>query len=254
MTQSIPGFADPSPSATQLPLHALALSLLVHAVLLFGPALRHPAQPDELPPLAVSFRLPATLAPPVPAVTESMPPVTQALPRATPPPVAAIRPRPTTTPVLAVRPTAHETDTPISRPASTDAAPAIAEVTTSAPAAPPPTRHSEAPAAQAATDSEAMARYIRLLGELLAQQQQYPRIAAARGWEGEVRLRLQVARKGTIIAIYVTRSSGFDVLDQHAMQLVQNTTLPPPPATPQTNGGNADFLVEIPIHYALKRG
>lgn len=96
-----------------------------------------------------------------------------------------------------------------------------------------------------------MARYVRLLGDLLAQQQQYPRLAVARGWEGEVRLRLQVARKGTIIAVHIVHSSGFDVLDQHAVQLVHNTTLPPPPAG-QAHAGSPDFQIDIPIHYALR--
>ncbi len=67
----------------------------------------------------------------------------------------------------------------------------------------------------------------------------------------------QIARKGTIIAVHITHSSGFEVLDQHAVQLVQNATLPPFPAasfsSAALNGGSPDFLIDIPIHYALKR-
>ncbi|MGB0127133.1 MAG: energy transducer TonB, partial [Rhodocyclaceae bacterium] len=73
--------------------------------------------------------------------------------------------------------------------------------------------------------------YGRHLAEMLRRQHEYPRVAAMRGWEGEVRLRLRVARKGSLVAVQVDRSSGFDVLDQHALAMVEHLpALPPLPA------------------------
>ena len=51
-----------------------------------------------------------------------------------------------------------------------------------------------------------------------ARQQNYPRVAAMRGWEGEVRCDVSPARQHR--GCQVVRSSGFEVLDQSAVQLV----------------------------------
>ena len=65
--------------------------------------------------------------------------------------------------------------------------------TTTAVAAPtepaPGARVDEAP------DPTLLERYGRNLSSLLARQQNYPRLAALRGWEGEVQLRVTIARK-----------------------------------------------------------
>lgn len=233
-----PAIDFPVSAPGRLPAWAVGLSLAVHLALLAGPFLQRPTAVVDLPPLAVSFRLPAALAP---AVAER--------PHAPPPPEAASeRSRPLHSPAPSPTPAVLA----LARPGS-DSAPAAVAAKTSGvepgEAAPLPARIAESAQAAEDPDAAAMARYVRLLGDLLARQQQYPRLAAARGWEGEVRLRLQVARKGTIIAVHIVHSSGFEVLDQHAVQLVQNAALPPPPA----NGGSTDFLIDIPIHYALKR-
>jgi protein TonB len=231
------GIAIPIAAARRIPVWALGLSLATHLAVLFWPAIQRPdVASDTLPPLAVSFRTPVA---PAPAVVESAALLPRVLPPVPPPVVRAPSPR---TSVLAVAPAGGP----------------LAETVAASPV-PPPVLQSEAAAparvaveaspAVLAVDQAAMARYIRLLGDLLAQQQQYPRLAAARGWEGEVRLRLQVARKGTIIAVHILHSSGFDVLDQHAVQLVQGTTLPPP----SSSGTSPDFMIDVPILYSLKR-
>jgi hypothetical protein len=53
--------------------------------------------------------------------------------------------------------------------------------------------------------SEVLDGYWRGLGELLARHQECPRVAAMRGWEGEVRLRLKVGRKGNLIDVALDR-------------------------------------------------
>lgn len=123
-------------------------------------------------------------------------------------------------------------------PAPRPPAPALAA------AAPPPLAADEAP------DPAQLERYGRSLSSLLARQQNYPRIAALRGWEGEVQLRVTIARKGNIVATQIVRSSGFEVLDQNAVQLVTAAgPLPRPPEHLQ----NREIQVIVPVHYKLEK-
>lgn len=224
----------------RLPAWALGLSLAVHLTILAGPLLPHQAAKIDLPPLIVNFRMPAA---PVPINAARVPEIS---PLAAPAPVADSTPR-----------NRRSASAVLSMPAAPEvmasAPPPVAERSEVAAQVRPP---ESSPRAESA-DPAAMARYIRLLGELLAQQQQYPRQAALRGWEGEVKLRLQIARKGNIVAVQVLHSSGFEVLDQHAVQLVQGASLPPPPASWFSNAPSTavspDFLIDIPILYALKK-
>lgn len=227
----------------RLPAWALGLSLATHLALLGGPFLQQPSVPVDLPPLAISFRLPAA---PAPAAERAPMPSRVVAPVPASPVADRPRARRASPAVLAVAGPAADVT-----PRDAALVPAAAPPLPVEPvAATPPALSAEAKPGVESSDAAAMARYIQLLGELFAGQQQYPRLAAVRGWEGEVRLRLQVARKGSIVAVHLVHSSGFDVLDRHAMQLVQNATLPPPPAVPSPN---PDFLIEIPIHYVLKR-
>lgn len=229
-----------------LPAWTLALSLAVHTLVLAVPFVQRSAKEAELPPLAVSFRLPANLAPVAAERAPEVARVTPPAPIATRPvPERASKPRapsPAAAVLAVVRPDAGGAT--VSAPVADVSAVAAVERPPAVPA-----RAVETSQGSETPDPAAMARYVRMLGDLLAQQQQYPRVAAMRGWEGEVRLRLQVARKGTIIAVHVVHSSGFDVLDQHAVQLVHGTTLPPPPLS----GSSPDFMIDVPVHYSLKR-
>ena len=71
----------PVASQQRMPAWAFALSLAVHLAVLGGPFLQRPAEQGDLPPLAVSFRLPAGLAPAPERASE--------LPRQVPPPPVA---------------------------------------------------------------------------------------------------------------------------------------------------------------------
>lgn len=92
--------------------------------------------------------------------------------------------------------------------------------------------------------------YGQRLSELFSRQQQYPRLAAQRGWEGEVRLRLSVARQGQLAAVRLESSSGFNVLDQHALAMIEQLQqLPAPPAELDLN----EVEVVVPVHYKLRK-
>jgi protein TonB len=107
-----------------------------------------------------------------------------------------------------------------------------------------------APSQPARSQSSLLAAYRQSLTEIFAGQQQYPRVAAMRGWEGEVRLHLRVARKGNLIAVKLDHSSGFDVLDQHALAMLEQlATLPPLPDGLEAN----EIQVVVPVNYKLKK-
>lgn len=253
MLLPMPGRAEALPRPLGL---AIGASIGLHVLALLWQHGAIPASHEEvLKPLEVMLRttaqLPAASPPPVSVET---PPT--ALPR----PArssAAVPSRPA--PIL-TRPASPSTPAPAivrTEPAAVPAPVAKAAPVETAPVAPAPTaivRAEPAPAAPAhieePLDPALLERYGRSLSSALARQQQYPRIAAMRGWEGEVQLRVTIARKGNIVATQVVHSSGFDVLDQNAVQLVTNAApLPRPPETLQ----NREIQIIVPVHYKLEK-
>lgn len=113
-----------------------------------------------------------------------------------------------------------------------------------------PQNSAHTPALNAPANPDLLAAYRRQLGELFARHQAYPRLAALRGWEGEVRVRLKVARKGSLLAVQLDRSSGFDVLDRHALAMLGE--LAALPALPEGLASDELQLV-VPILYKLNK-
>lgn len=229
----------------------LALSLLLHGSLLFWQMAARKQAP-VLPTLIATLRLTAVPSPSEPlraaaTVTQVTRPVPRVQPKVRPssarPVVAPPRERITTA-----------APTPETIPAAQPLTPvAVAPAAAPAPAALPPALASAlaaAPAAELANQRDLLAAYRRQLGELFSRHQSYPRIAALRGWEGEVRVRLKVARKGSLIGVQLDRSSGFDVLDRHALAMLGD--LPGLPALP--DGFSSDELqLVVPILYKLNK-
>ena len=190
--------------------HMLGLSVLLHGAL-FVALPRPSVTPPAMPQLVASIRL-------------VMPEVS--MPAPAPAPAPAAQPAPVQEALQA--------------PA---AAPRAAEATAAPPATPP---H---PTAQRAS-TEAIDSYRRQLTDLFAREHEYPRVAAMRGWEGEVRLRLRVARRGQLLGVRVDRSSGFEVLDQDALALLEgHGKLPPLPEALEV----AEIEVVVPITYRLRK-
>jgi protein TonB len=107
------------------------------------------------------------------------------------------------------------------------------------------------PVAAAAPDqNKLLGNYAQQISRLLAGHQEYPRLAAMRGWEGEVRLRLKIARKGNLLSIQVDHSSGYAILDQHALQLVDLAGNLP--AMPDEMEGH-EIQVIVPVNYKLRK-
>jgi protein TonB len=224
----------------------LGLSLAIHAL-----ALTWVQRPQrELPALTPLL---ATLRLVVEQTSEPAAEVQSAPPKAALPPAA--------------KPLAPRREQRSVRSLAETAAPAVSSVQPAVEAMPAPTvaatpsfpspaaTQATPPAAEATSlpirsQSSLLAAYRQSLTEIFAGQQQYPRVAALRGWEGEVRLRLRVARKGNLLAVQLDHSSGFDVLDQHALAMLQElTSLPPLPDGLEAN----EIQVVVPVNYKLKK-
>lgn len=229
-------FALAIPRAPAMPRRAIVVSVAVHAAaLLLLPGLARQAE-EQLPPLVATLRfLPAVQ----PAAEAPMP---ASLPRPAAQPVrSAERAAPVPVAARSEVPAREAVAVPAAFPESaarSEAAPPAVAIAAASPPAPAP-----------APDIAALDSYGRALSDLLARQQQYPRVAAMRGWEGEVRLRLKVARKGNLVAVQIVHSSGHEVLDQHAVQMVQGAALPNPPES----FGDREIQVVVPIHYKLQK-
>lgn len=219
----------------------LGLSLLFHAVL-FGLV---SWQRQSVPPV-----LPAIIAVLRPASTPESGPAAPAQVAET---AAAVQPKVRPVPVRTPEKASARTIAPagpatVATPAVPSEAARLPALAVAAPGETVASREVVAPPVK--PQSEVLDAYRRRLGELLARHQEYPRVAALRGWEGEVRLRLKVARKGNLLGVQVDRSSGFEVLDQHALAMLEALAgLPPLPEALEAN----EIQVVVPINYKLKK-
>lgn len=225
-------------------LSLLAVSALLHALVLVwvkAPA-RTPDAPLSFLTASLRFAAETSVLNPEPAAAP-LPVVEHRAP--TPAPEArrpSVRREPKSLP--AVPQSAEPTSVvPIAVPSASEApvAPA-APVASSLPVAMEPTL---APV----DEVQLLEDYGRSLSALFARSQQYPRIAAQRGWEGEVRVRLTVGRKGALGAVVLERSSGHEVLDRHALSLVEQIgRLPAPPAELVAS----EIQIVVPVLYKLR--
>ena len=222
------------------------LSMALHAVLFAATSWQRQPAPLALPTILASIRLVAV------SPSESG----SAAAAAPAPAPAAIPQKARQNPQRAEQrsaPRVTQTAGPANVPAQ-NASPqvVVAAASGTAVVAPPAPQLAHTPPALPAPrpQSELLDGYRQRLSELLARQHEYPRIAAMRGWEGEVRLRLKVARKGNLLGVQLDRSSGFEVLDQHALAMLETlASLPPLPEALESN----EIQVVVPINYRLKK-
>ena len=94
----------------------------------------------------------------------------------------------------------------------------------------------------------ARAGYANALARALEKNIQYPRIATMRGWQGTVIVWLKLDKNGSIAQSSIKTSSGFDVLDQQALEAVKRTPLPLPPAVLRDQISE----ITVPVAFQLK--
>jgi protein TonB len=127
--------------------------------------------------------------------------------------------------------------------------PAAALKVDAAPAAASDSSASLAGPAAAPPDLGSLAQYRLALIGAAKRHKTYPPRAIDRGLEGRVDVRLVVGTDGGPARVLVRRSSGHDVLDRQALELMRTASAltPVPPAL-----RNREFAVEVPILYELK--
>ncbi|HEX9466336.1 MAG TPA: energy transducer TonB [Alphaproteobacteria bacterium] len=205
---------------------------LVYDLVFVEPAAA-PPPPAAEPPDA---NLPETPAGPPELVTEPEPaPMVTSVPEL---PKPAPRPHP---------PVRHPTPAPAPRAAEAPAAaaPTQTDSSGSSPMAPP----NPSPPAVAAHPPPDLA-YTATLLTWLNQHKEYPWMARRRGVQGRVILRLAVARSGNVTEARIETSSGAELLDQAAVDMVHRANpLPPLPAS--FVGDRAEF--RVPVEFALSR-
>jgi protein TonB len=164
--------------------------------------------------------------PKVKAVKKKEPPETSP-PKALPPEEPAPEPAPPP-PVIAAPPPPEVSEPPAFKvPAPEPAPPKVME--------PPP--------------AEVIDGYGETLSRLIARHQHYPRVAQMRGWEGTVQVAIDIGSQGKISGMKISQSSGFEVLDKQALDMIKSAA-PFPPA-PQSLQGK-EFVVNVPIIFRLQ--
>lgn len=237
---------------------AVVVSLCVHALLLiFVPDFR-----NALPDFKIPERIDVLLMPPQVAEVappEPVPPPPQVRPEpeikeVTPVPRKIEKPRPVqreeriiTAPAEAPSPAPHVSEPPI--PPVHEAAPVAEAPQPSTPApspaqvAPRPTQ----PAIEVPTE-EVKSNWGAKFKAAIDQMRRYPRLAQQRGWQGTVTLMVHFAPGGKLADVNVVRSSGFEVLDDAAKDMVRNAQLPPMNESLRQHG----FEWKVPVEFRLE--
>lgn len=108
----------------------------------------------------------------------------------------------------------------------------------------------EAPAPEPTREvlsAEGLRQYRLSLAREARRYRQYPALARARGWEGTVELKIEVA-PGARPAVGVLRSSGHEVLDAQALEMMGRAVLAT--VLPTSLQGRS-FEVPVPVRFAL---
>ena len=180
------------------------------------PEVSPPKEPPKAPPPAQKrLPKPAPAEKPQTSVVES--PTTDRLPLPPPPEVIAVEPKPEQKVVFV---------------------------------APPPPPEPPKPQGPTAQDIEAARNgYGSLLAREFAKHKQYPRQAQARGWQGTTRVQLELDAAGNVLSTTVSVSSGHEILDQQALEMVKKVSpLPLPPDILR----NQPLTILVPIPFRLE--
>ena len=83
----------------------------------------------------------------------------------------------------------------------------------------------------------------------IAKFKKYPRIAIRRNWEGLVLVRMVMLDNGNIQSIAIEKSSGYKVLDNEAIMMIERAK--PLPKPPDILAGD-EVNIYVPVSFALK--
>ncbi|BCM25946.1 protein TonB [Methyloradius palustris] len=221
----------------------LALSLGLHAMLLLS-----------LPNLLqIKKQLPTVLQVEM-AKTEAPAPVAQPEPSPEPPaPQKNITPKPDIKPApikSSPAPINNDVPRPVEHMAETSPVISTAQKAEEAPVVvvPPPPPEPPKPVGPSQQDIDAARnQYGTELANALARYKQYPKIAQMRGYQGDVLVDVQMDSNGNVTSSKIHQSSGYESLDNQALDMVKKASpLPPPPVL--LRGRSFNVLVPVSFH------
>ena len=108
---------------------------------------------------------------------------------------------------------------------------------------PPPPGPSEADL------SDARHLYGQSLWGAIEKHKQYPKIAQMRGWQGEAVVELLLDGNGKLKSKKILTSSGYEVLDKQALNMVEKAA--PYPTPPEILRGSS-FSIRVPVPFKLQ--
>ncbi|MGB0911649.1 MAG: energy transducer TonB [Nitrospirales bacterium] len=95
--------------------------------------------------------------------------------------------------------------------------------------------------------SKEVLAFLKLLREKIERHRQYPRVAKRLGYQGTTTVSFALSHAGDLTLLKVSEPSGHSILDEAALEAIQNVT---PLKPPKTIGGTA---IEIPVAFELSR-
>ena len=223
-------------------LACVGASILLHAALLVAfPELRRSAPASPL--VLTAILLPSAPNPDLAPAAQKAAPVEPQRPKPKPRPIA--RPKPE-----------HEiaASVPSPQPEPTPPVASAPEPARDVAEAPPASSYASAPAAAQpaqAWDAATLQQYRLGLMAFAKQFKRYPVQAMERGWEGRVEIRITVRPTGAIDSARVKTPSGYQILDDQALDMVKRA-LARTPVPPGLVG--REFSVDIPVIFELQSG
>jgi protein TonB len=209
-----------------------------------APVLRLAAVPPPQPEAAPPSSPPAPATPREAAATDPVPDPPE--PAVHPEPV----PEPKPAPKPAPKPVSREASAPRpSAPPAPQPAPSATGAGDLAAAGPSRPGGSDARSTAPAWAATARVRYEQVLFAWMNRHKQYPMLAQRRGIEGEGSVRVRIDRDGRVLERSVARSTGEQMLDQAALDMVRRAN--PFPAVPSEYAGET-FEFVAPIQYRLR--
>lgn len=91
-----------------------------------------------------------------------------------------------------------------------------------------------------------LVNYVKAVQLKILNAAYYPKLAKNAGWEGNVTLSLKINSNGYLKGIRISQSSGYKILDDAALEVVQSQA-PYPPFPPQID--SQELWVDVPIVY-----
>jgi len=95
---------------------------------------------------------------------------------------------------------------------------------------------------------QAIDNYAYLIAEQVAKVKQYPSTAVSRKWQGETIMQVKFSPNATIQSATIAKSSGFEILDNEALQSLSR--IPSLPTPPKSLSGTS-FSVLVPVQFLL---